>query len=207
MTTCPTCFLVRSAAGACDCEESLPNLTAVLERPVAPPKVEKDPRELVADGDLDNVYRVARALMDYYGLQSVRLEWSRSKRRIGTTYAYRNMPAYKISLSRTLFEHMDPGARMNTITHEIAHALVGLNHDHDRVWQLKHVELGGDGKRCSDLELGEEVETKIYKWTGRCPSGHVRHRAARSEKMYHISCGKCSSFYNPEYKYTWTQNF
>lgn len=207
MATCPTCFLVRSAAGACDCEESLPNLTAVLERPIAPPKAATDPRELVADGDLANVQRVTRALMDHYGLESVKLEWSSSRRRIGTTYSYHNQPAYKISLSRPLFAHMTPEERMNTITHEIAHAIVGCGHGHDYVWELKHRELGGDGKRCSTLELSADVEAKIYKWTGRCPNGHTQSRAARSEKMFRTSCAKCSPYFNPEYKFVWTQNF
>lgn len=207
MTTCPTCFLVRSAAGACDCEESLQNIAAVLERPIAPPKAAKDPRELVADGDLDNVQRVTRALMDHYGLQHVKFKWGNSKRRVGTTWSRKLGGAHMIELSRPYYEHLTPEERMNTITHEIAHALVGHEHGHDYVWQLKHRELGGDGTRCSDVELPEEVKTQMFKWTGHCPSGHTTHRAAKSQKMYRTSCATCASHYDERYKFNWVQNF
>lgn len=207
MSACPTCFLVRSATGACDCEESLPNLTAVLERPIAPPEAEEDPLGLVADGDLANVRRVTRALMDHHGLEQVRLEWNNSKRRIGTTWSNAITGPYLIVLSRPLFEHMSTEQRMNTITHEIAHALVGHGHGHDYVWQQKHRELGGDAKRCSDLDLGDDAESKIYKWTGTCPGGHKTHRAAKSQKMFKMSCSRCLPYYSEQHKFSWTQNF
>lgn len=207
MTTCTTCFLVRSAVGTCDCEESLSNVTAVLERPIAPPKAVTDPRELVADGDLVNVQRVTRALMDYYGLAHVKFEWNNSKRRLGTTWSNAIMGPYLILLSRSLFEHMSPEQRMNTITHEIAHALVGHGHGHDYAWQQKHRELGGDGKRCTDLDLSDADESKIFKWTGTCPGGHKTHRAAKSEKMFKMSCSKCLPYYSEQHKFSWTQNF
>lgn len=207
MSTCPTCFLVRSATGACDCEESLSNTAAVLEQPVAPLEAVIDPRELVADGDLANVQRVTRALMDHYGLKHLDFKWGNSKRRIGTTWSHRLTGPYMIELSRPFYEHMSPEQRMNTITHEIAHALVGCGHGHDHVWQRKHMELGGDGSRCSDAGISEDAATKIFKWTGRCPNGHLDHRSAKSEKMFRTSCGKCSPRYNPDYKFVWTQNY
>lgn len=34
---------------------------------------------------------------------------------------------------------------MDTVAHEVAHALVGPAHGHDAVWRRKAVELGGSG--------------------------------------------------------------
>jgi len=38
----------------------------------------------------------------------------------------------------------DPAQITDTILHEIAHALVGSNHGHDRTWKLKAMEVGAD---------------------------------------------------------------
>jgi predicted SprT family Zn-dependent metalloprotease len=106
-----------------------------------------------------------------------------------------------------LYEHLSPEKQMNTITHEIAHALVGHVHGHDHVWRRKHLELGGDGRTCSDMEFDETTKKKVFKYLGKCPNGHTVTRAARSEKMYILSCSRCSPVYNPLYMFTWTQNF
>lgn len=35
---------------------------------------------------------------------------------------------------------------IDMIRHEVAHVLVGWDHDHDEVWAAKHIELGGNGQ-------------------------------------------------------------
>ncbi len=50
----------------------------------------------------------------------------------------------------------------DTILHEIAHALVGPGHNHDRTWKLAALRIGCTAARCS------EVEHTAGKWVGRC---------------------------------------
>jgi predicted SprT family Zn-dependent metalloprotease len=41
----------------------------------------------------------------------------------------------------------------DTLLHEIAHALVGKKHNHDRVWRAKALEIGCSGNRCHDRQF------------------------------------------------------
>lgn len=48
-------------------------------------------------------------------------------------------------------EHLDDVDTIKSIVlHEIAHAIVGNNHNHDKVWKDCCINLGGNGKRCYD---------------------------------------------------------
>ena len=53
---------------------------------------------------------------------------------------------------------MDEKHVLDTILHEIAHALVGSHHKHDAVWKAKCKEIGCDPKATSDVAV--EVEPK-----------------------------------------------
>lgn len=106
--------------------------------------------------------------MEEYGLleQGWTLVWDRAKCRAGLCdYASR-----QISLSRYLTVHRPEDQVMNTVTHEVAHALVGPMHGHDRVWQAKFIELGGSGKRS------EFFFDRNAPWIGVCGHGKHFHR-------------------------------
>jgi predicted SprT family Zn-dependent metalloprotease len=47
----------------------------------------------------------------------------------------------------------DELAVRNTILHEIAHALVGVNHNHDAVWKAKAREIGCTGERLGNIAI------------------------------------------------------
>ncbi|WRQ08712.1 SprT-like domain-containing protein [Mycobacterium phage miche] len=89
-----------------------------------------------------------------------------------------------ISLSKYLMAQRSYEDTHNTITHEIAHALVGPGHRHDAVWSRKHRELGGDGKRCF-----EHTDEKTP-WVGRCPHGKEfgRYRAPKRLEGWRCKC-------------------
>lgn len=74
---------------------------------------------------------------------------------------YGNMKV--VELSTKLVEINDESRVLKTILHEIAHALTE-GHGHDRVWQAKLLEIGGDGKRCYDSSDTNTIEkTRIRK--------------------------------------------
>jgi len=52
-----------------------------------------------------------------------------------------------IQLQPTYVELNEESSVRNTILHEIAHALTP-NHNHNKFWKRKAIEIGCDGKRC-----------------------------------------------------------
>jgi hypothetical protein len=71
-----------------------------------------------------------------------------------------------ISMSKYLTPGRTFDENMNTLLHEVAHAIVGAGHGHDAVWKAKAIELGCDGERCSSLA---EVENPPeFRWFGVC---------------------------------------
>jgi predicted SprT family Zn-dependent metalloprotease len=118
----------------------------------------------------------------------------------------------EIELSNILIPVMTDEAIKDTIIHEIAHALT-KGHGHDRVWQRKCLELGGDGQRCGGSDnyfkgsVGQkEILSKISKYTLTCPEcGEKSYRNRKPNR--NLSCGECCSYYNPKYKLVLTQNY
>lgn len=141
--------------------------------------------------------RQAIALMKIHGLwdQGWRFGWMNAKKINGMCYGARK----QIKLS-TVFVDGNGEDRVGlTMLHEIAHALVGVVHGHDHVWQAKCLEIGGDGKRC-----GQSEAVVSYAWHGTCPlCGKVtkQHRAPLRVK----ACGSCTRVYKPEAILVWAQ--
>lgn len=94
---------------------------------------------------------------------------------------------HQITLSVTYCTDKDisPDKIRITILHEITHAIVGLDHGHDAVWKAVNLRLGGDGKRC------HEVEHTPPRWVGLCGCGNrwQRHRLSRRARTG--VCPKC----------------
>lgn len=97
-----------------------------------------------------------RSELNKHGLQSwsVRLNQNADSRFLGLC-SYKDkciiLSAHHIDI------HPDPDV-INTIKHEVAHALVGPNHGHDDVWATKARECGCDNTLpCSNLSLSPEV--------------------------------------------------
>jgi predicted SprT family Zn-dependent metalloprotease len=93
-----------------------------------------------------------------------------------------------ISLSKELVELNSESEVKNTLLHEIAHALTpGCKHN--RIWQKKAIEIGGDGQRCYTADC---VVIPKLKYTGYCESCGFTAQFSRIPKgrkgCYH--CGK-----------------
>lgn len=110
-------------------------------------------------------HRLLREMMDNHGLLEVRAEMNPRLTTVFGRYRYSMLYGRKIELSTKLVEINDEQRVRLTILHEIAHALTE-GHGHDRVWQAKLLEIGGDGKRCyssSDTNTIERTRVKkIY---------------------------------------------
>ncbi len=83
----------------------------------------------------------ARDLMNQHGLHDWDIHWGENDNEAGRCY----FEAQVISFNRKYL--LDTAAHniRDTILHEIAHALVRPNDNHDKEWWSKFKEIGGDG--------------------------------------------------------------
>jgi predicted SprT family Zn-dependent metalloprotease len=98
---------------------------------------------------------LVKETFDKHGLteQGWTFKFDRARNRFGRC----NRMAREISLSKYLVDLNSEERVMQTIFHEIAHALTPRHH-HDFVWKQKCREIGGNGKRCFD-----DSDTILYK--------------------------------------------
>lgn len=75
-----------------------------------------------------------------------------------------------ISYSVIYLLHGTEAQRINTIRHEVAHALVGPGYGHGYAWKRKFLLLGGDGSRTTHIALPSEVVKSNFLWVGACPT-------------------------------------
>ena len=123
--------------------------------------------------------RITCQLFHEHGLTGWGLKYGNAKRTAGSC-DYRHK---LITLSKYLMAQRPYEDTLNTITHEIAHALT-RGHNHDRVWAAKHRELGGDGKRCF------AHDDKHAPIVGRCPHGKEfpRYRMPKQLDVWRCRC-------------------
>jgi predicted SprT family Zn-dependent metalloprotease len=123
----------------------------------APPR--RVPEELTRARD------TATRLMAEHGLRDWVFGFNKNVRRAGVCKFPTATRPGRIELSGH-FVLRNPWAEvLDTILHELAHALVGPKHGHDAVWRAKCVELGARPERC----FGGEVEMPTGRWRAACP--------------------------------------
>ncbi len=142
--------------------------------------------------ELERARYLAEMYLIKYGLIDWDFKFDKASRRFGCCRHSKQ----EITLSRRLTALNDESQVTDTILHEIAHALVGLEHGHNKTWKHKAVELGCNGKRC----YGKEVITQ-YKFIGTCPNCG---RTIRRHKRRKCACRVCcNGTFNVDYMFTW----
>ena len=137
---------------------------------------------------------MAETLLHQHGLSGWRVELDSAKRRAGIC----RFTDRVIGLSGPLTELHSEAEVRDTVLHEIAHALVGPAHGHDRVWRATALRIGCSGSRCVDTESPRVTGA----WVGVCPAGHVKDRHRRPERV--MSCGTCSRTFSIDHVYEWS---
>jgi predicted SprT family Zn-dependent metalloprotease len=137
---------------------------------------------------------MARRLIAEHGLEGWTVVADRAKTRAGVC----RFATRQIGLSRPLTELHSEAEVRDTILHEIAHALVGPQHGHDRVWRAKAREIGSSGERC----VPPEAARVPGDWAGSCPAGHrtTRHKAPTRV----LTCARCSRRFDVRHLIRWT---
>ena len=122
----------------------------------------------------------AQAIIDKY-VTGWTFAYSTSKRRLGVC----KYEPKRIEISAYL-AILHPEKVMDTLLHEIAHAIVGHEAGHGPTWVSKALELGCNGRRCGE-DMGVE---RTYK--GKCSvCGKVfgRFKRPRKGRYFHKVCG------------------
>lgn len=182
-----------------DEEEILASLG--LDISVLAPVTDKAVITLPPGGNKEHLLKVekmARELLGEHGLTALgwKFAWDNARQRAGEC---RYKPKV-ITLSRPLMSLWTEDQARATILHEIAHALAGSKAGHNYTWQLKAIQIGASPERCWGND-GEQRITGSY--VGTCPNGHTITRFRKTAKMDRISCPKCSTHYDPRYKFDW----
>lgn len=147
--------------------------------------------------DLHDVRALAERLLDTHLDVTV---WSfgfdHAKLRAGAC----NHTRQRITLSKYLMERWDMYDVEQTLLHEIAHAMLPPHHHHSAEWKQTARSIGYVG---GTTHKGETA-TEFARWRGVCPAGHelLRYRKPRNSR---VSCGACSSTFNPNALVRWQQ--
>ena len=138
--------------------------------------------------------RLATGLMARHGLTGWRLVFDNAKTRAGVCRYDRK----EIGLSGPLISLYAREQVTETVLHEIAHALAGPRHGHDRVWRATARRIGCSGQRCLPVDA-PSVEGP---WVGICPAGH--RTTAHRQPIRVKSCRGCSPGFAETAIYTWS---
>ncbi|BBX09472.1 SprT-like domain-containing protein [Mycolicibacterium aichiense] len=133
-------------------------------------------------------HQITVGLIREHGLVGWKVKLDNARRRAGLCDHTNKV----ISLSKHLMAIRSYEDTMMTITHELAHALVGPRHGHDAVWAAKHRSLGGNGKRCFQLE---EVD-RTAPWLGTCDHGKQFARYRQPKRLDGWRC-RCTAGASP----------
>jgi len=144
--------------------------------------------------EMTRALSTGRRLLREHGLHDWTIVPDRAKTRAGVC----RFTKRQIGLSAPLTALHSEDEVLDTILHEIAHALVGPQHGHDAVWRAKARQIGCSGERC----VSPDSARVPGDWVGRCPAGHEKHRHRAPTRL--MTCGECARRFDPNNLFTWT---
>lgn len=136
--------------------------------------------------DLNQARTLARSTMDHHGLTDWTFSFDRAVSRFGVCI----FTTKTITMSKVLTELNPENEVMNTLLHEIAHALVGFGEGHGWRWYQKAQSIGCTGRTTHD------AITPVPKHTGTCSNGHTITTDRLTAKAKTKACGTCCRKFN-----------
>ena len=113
------------------------------------PETSPSTDEVCSQAELARIADQARALMAQHRLSQWSFQFDTGTRRAGACHFTTQL----ISLSHEFAKRAPAKEVRDTILHEIAHALVGKDHNHDQVWQTQARQIGCSGQRCHNVQF------------------------------------------------------
>jgi predicted SprT family Zn-dependent metalloprotease len=138
-----------------------------------------DPAGFRSEEKLTAVVRLAERLLAEHGLTRWSFDFDHASRRAGSCQYRRRRITVSLQFARQAPEE----EILDTLLHEIAHALVGPKHNHNAVWQAKAREIGASGERCHDRRFTPPryiVQCRNGCWT-----------ATAERRRRNVVCSKC----------------
>jgi len=135
----------------------------------------------IADRPYAHAIQTTIELMRRYGLVGWKVKLDHARRRAGQCDYNKQV----ISLSRLYIRNTEKSHILDTILHEIAHALVGPHHGHNAVWRKKAREIGCTATRCHTLNFSSA------RWQMTCPNGCFS--VERHRRKAGLVCAKCKA--------------
>lgn len=136
--------------------------------------------------DLSVAEKLAISLMDRHGLldKGWYFKYDNAVKRFGVC----RFRSKCIGLSRKMVLLNGKEKVMDTILHEIAHAIAGFDAGHGEIWKHVCVQIGAKPNRCYNAAETNVVELKYYAKCGACGKEHQKARLVN--KLAKRSC-KC----------------
>jgi predicted SprT family Zn-dependent metalloprotease len=137
-------------------------------------------------------FNTARTLaFDLLALHGLRLpiRWSTAKRQLGAI-KFKNKVAVELVLSKVFIAANEEAAVKDLILHEIAHALVGCENEHNHVWKAKCREIGARPEQYAKLADSNVLPTHQVKCT-QCECVYKNLFAASRKDYSQYLCGRC----------------
>lgn len=131
-----------------------------------------------------NTLRLLRRHMDANGLQDWSSRLDGATKRFGVCWRTRK----RITISRKMSEINDCQTVLQTILHEIAHALAPLYEHHGNTWKGICISIGASPERCYD---SQKVVAVPSRYTGTCPlCQNTFQRTKRPTRKNYCRCDK-----------------
>lgn len=102
--------------------------------------------------------------------------WAFKKSRAKMRYGYCNYRTKTLSVSTRLLEHASKEQIIDTVLHEVAHALAGRGTGHGPKWKNVARELGAKPNACGGAsydKYDEWFDSHDFKYVRTCPNGCV----------------------------------
>ncbi len=119
--------------------------------------------------------------MKKFCLNDWTIRFDHAQRRAGACYFDKKV----LSFSTKFLRNANNDDIIDTVLHEIAHAIVGPGQGHNLIWKKKAIEIGCSGKIYHDLEFSKP------KWIKFCSEGCWETKCFR--KKNNLICKYCGS--------------
>ena len=192
----------RAAAGASDggrfvtAPRREANVDLTAERPRPDPFSDErltDPAEL-----LDALHAACLTLMAEHGLGDWQLQYTATvSHTLGRTHHARRT----ITLSAPQMLALDGAGRLDTIRHEMAHALLPATENHGPAWRRKARQLGACPEPTAAEQIGADQDQ--YPIVGTCPAGHSFGRNRMPAPTRRFYCTTCRGPSDERRAITW----
>lgn len=141
----------------------------------------------------EDAIKYTKDLLTEHGLGHMDVVLTRSKKALGECVFLARKP-FAIRLSGWWVDRADDATIIDTIRHEVAHAIAGVAAGHGPQWKAAAEALGARPEQYANTEAVIETAKKGAKYVATCGNGHQVHfnRMGRHwrEGNYRCKCGE-----------------